>query len=84
MSVGPLGSRDVHTLTSSSSAFASPFDCALCASPTSPARCRSCTAQVGVAYRTPDGSLLPSVPEDLELLEKCEVSNLDGYQSMRG
>ncbi|KAL4438177.1 hypothetical protein ABPG77_010538 [Micractinium sp. CCAP 211/92] len=29
--------------------------------------------KVGVAYRAPDGSLLPSVPEDLELLEKCEV-----------
>ena len=29
--------------------------------------------QVGVAYRMPDGSLLPSVPSDLELLEQAEV-----------
>lgn len=29
--------------------------------------------QVGVAYKAPDGTLLPSVPEDLDLLEQCEV-----------
>lgn len=29
--------------------------------------------KVGVAYRTPEGALLHTVPEDLELLEKCEV-----------
>jgi hypothetical protein len=28
---------------------------------------------VGVAYRAPDGTMLPTVPEDLDLLEKCEV-----------
>lgn len=26
-----------------------------------------------MAYKAPDGTLLPSVPEDLDLLEQCEV-----------
>lgn len=26
-----------------------------------------------MAYKAPDGTLLPSVPEDLDLLEACEV-----------
>jgi adenylosuccinate synthase len=29
--------------------------------------------KVGVAYRTPSGQLLHTVPEDLDLLEQCEV-----------
>lgn len=29
--------------------------------------------KVGVAYRKPDGELLHTVPEDLDLLEQCEV-----------
>ena len=29
--------------------------------------------KVGVAYRTPSGALLHTVPEDLDLLEQCEV-----------
>ncbi|EFN56347.1 hypothetical protein CHLNCDRAFT_35084 [Chlorella variabilis] len=29
--------------------------------------------KVGVAYRQPDGQLLHTVPEDLDLLEQCEV-----------
>ena len=35
-------------------------------------------AQVGVAYKAPDGTLLPSVPEDLDLLEQCEVGAAHG------
>ena len=38
------------------------------ASPSTPPR-----PQIGVAYKAPDGSLLASMPEDLELLEACEV-----------
>lgn len=33
-----------------------------------------CDTQVGVAYRTPDGRVLRSVPADLETLEKVQVS----------
>ena len=34
--------------------------------------------RVGVGYRAPGGALLPSVPADLELLEKCEVGRGGG------
>lgn len=33
--------------------------------------------KVGVAYRLPDGTLLPTVPSDLDKLEKCEVRGGD-------
>ncbi|GAB4817464.1 hypothetical protein N2152v2_004510 [Parachlorella kessleri] len=39
--------------------------------------------KVGVAYRLPSGQLVPTVPADLSLLEKCEVEyeTLPGWKS---
>ena len=37
-----------------------------------------------MAYRAPDGTMLPTVPEDLDLLEKCEVGGWSGWSGWVG